>query len=43
MYCKYLVNFFLKNIKKVVDKKGHVRYNHRCVQENAPLAQLVEQ
>ena len=42
MYCKYLVDF-LKNIKKVVDKKGHVRYNHRCVQENAPLAQLVEQ
>ena len=43
MYCKHSVKFFKKNIKKIVDKKRMIRYNSRCVQENAPLAQLVEQ
>ena len=43
MYCKHSVKFFKKNIKKIVDKKRMIRYNFRCVQENAPLAQLVEQ
>lgn len=43
MYCKHSVKFFKKNIKKIIDKKRMIRYNSRCVQENAPLAQLVEQ